>query len=149
MKRIMLLINFVLASSVLQAQSLFSKKQQKVQHAVVEMFEALSNRDSVAFKNHCTNDVSFYEYGQRWNIDTLIYKGITQNQATDFARINTLNFINTETAKYSAWATYQLHSEIIIEGRKILVQWLETVVLVRERKFWKVRHLHSTLVKRS
>ncbi len=103
LKKITLLIIAISASTFLQAQQLLKNDQQQVQEAVVKMFEALSNRDSVTLKAHCTADITLYEYGQVWTIDTLINKAITMNTATDFKRSNTFDFISTETNKNTAW----------------------------------------------
>ncbi len=143
---------FFIASAVsglLHAQQPLTTSQQAVQKTVIKMFDALSNRDSVSLKAHCTTDITLYEYGQVWNMDTLILKAITQNGATDFKRTNTFHFINTHTDKNTAWVTYHLYSEITRNGKKGLVQWMETVALVKEKKIWKVKHLHSTLIKRT
>ena len=90
-----------------------------------------------------------YEYGQVWNIDTLILRAITLNQSADFKRTNSFEFINTTVDKTMAWVTYRLQSVMLKDGKQTTVLWLETVVLARERKQWKVKHLHSTLIKRS
>ena len=82
-------------------------------------------------------------------MDTLILKAITLNQSADFKRTNSFEFINTTVDKTTAWVTYRLQSVIIKDGKQSTVQWLETVVLVKEKKQWKVKHLHSTLIKRS
>ena len=37
----------------------------------------------------------------------------------------------------------------IRNGKKVIVQWMETVVVVKENKKWKIKVLHSTLIKRS
>ena len=149
MKKIVLLIIAISLSSFLQAQQLWSKDQQEVQQTVVKMFEALSKRDSLSLKALCTADISFYEYGQVWNIDTMINKAIIMNTAADFKRSNTFDFISTETDKSTAWVTYRLRSVIIKENKETVIEWLETVVLSRQKKMWKVKHLHSTLLKRS
>ena len=115
----------------------------------MKMFDALSNRDSVSLKTYCTGDVTLFEYGQVWNMDTLILKAITLNQATDFKRSNSFEFINTTVDKTIAWVTYRLQSVIIKDGKQATVLWLETVVLVKAKKQWQVKHLHSTLIKRS
>lgn len=132
----------------LHGQVLFSKQHQEIQHTVVNMFQALSDRDSMALKYYCSGDVTFYEYGQIWNIDTLIRKAIAMNQAKEFNRINTFEFIKTESNKSFAWVTYRLHSIITTEAKRSDIQWLETIVLEKQRKNWKVKHLHSTLIKR-
>ena len=134
---------------MLMAQEQLTENQQAVQQTVVRMFDALSNRDSVSLKNYCTADIALYEYGQIWNIDTLILKAITQNQAADFKRTNTFDFINTTVDKTTAWATYRLQSLITWNGKPGTFQWLETMTLVKEKKNWKVKHLHSTLIRRS
>jgi ketosteroid isomerase-like protein len=149
MKKITLLFIAFVISATLQAQEALTTSQQLVQQTVIKMFEALSNRDSVSLKASCAADVTLYEYGQVWNIDTLILKAITQNQATDFKRTNTFDFINTTAGKTMVLANYRLQSVITKDGKQATVQWLETVVLVKAKKQWKVKHLHSTLIKRS
>ena len=147
--KLILLITVTSLSTLLKAQQLLTKSQQEVQQAVVQMFEALSKRDSVSLKAHCRADISLYEYGQVWNIDTLINKAIKMNTAIDFKRSNTFDFISTETDKNTAWVTYRLSSVITKENKETVLLWLETVVLSRHNKMWKVKHLHSTLLKRS
>ena len=149
MKRISLLLIAFSISATMLAQEKLSMNQQEVQQTVIKMFDALSNRDSISLKLYCTADIELYEYGQVWNIDTLILRAITQNQAADFKRANTFEFIRTTTDKATAWVTYHLNSTITRDGKQATVQWLETVVLVKERKQWKVKHLHSTLIKRT
>jgi ketosteroid isomerase-like protein len=149
MKKIILLLPAILCITLLQAQQSTTNNQQTVQQTVVQLFDALSNRDSVSLKNYSTADITLYEYGQVWNIDTLILKAISQNQSADFKRSNSFEFINTTVNKTTAWVTYRLQSVIIKEGKQVTVQWLETVVLIKEKTQWKVKHLHSTLIKRS
>ena len=71
------------------------------------------------------------------------------NTAVDFKRTNTFEFIRTETDKNIAWVTYRLSSAITKDSKQITIQWLETIVLERQNKQWKVKHLHSTVIKRS
>ncbi len=149
MKKIIILIIAISFSACLQAQQLFTARQQEVQQTVVHLFNALSNRDSVSLKANSTADISLYEYGQVWNMDTLILKAITLNTAIDFKRTNTFDFINTTTDKNSAWVTYRLQSVITRDGKQATVQWLETVFLIKQKKQWKLKYLHSTLIKRS
>ena len=149
MKKISVLLIAFSISAIMMAQEQRSTSQQEVQQTVIRMFDALSNRDSISLKLYCTADIELYEYGQVWTIDTLILRAITQNQAADFKRTNTFEFINTTTDKTTAWVTYHLNSTITRDGKQATLQWLETVGLVKERKQWKVRHLHSTLIKRS
>jgi ketosteroid isomerase-like protein len=149
MKKISQLLPAILCIALIQAQQSTTNNQQAAQQTVVKLFDALSNRDAVSLKNYSTADITLYEYGQVWNIDTLIMKAITLNQAADFKRTNTFDFINTTADKTTAWVTYRLQSAITRDGKQSTVQWLETVVLIKEKKQWKVKHLHSTLIKRN
>ena len=149
MKKIPLLFIIVFYSALLHAQHALTKSQQQAQQTIIKMFDALSNRDSISLKAHCTADVSLYEYGQVWNVDTLILKSINLNKSADFKRTNSFEFINTTVDKTTAWVTYRLQSAITMDGKQLMLQWLETVVLVKAKKQWKVKHLHSTLIKRS
>jgi ketosteroid isomerase-like protein len=147
MKKIQLFVIAILFTALLQAQSTAS--QQAVQQTVIKLFDALSNRDSASLKQYCADDISLYEYGMAWNLDTLINRAITLNTATDFKRINTFEFINTTVNKDVAWTTYHLSSEITKDGKQASVKWLETVIFINEKNKWKIKVLHSTLIKRS
>ena len=139
----------ILLSIFVLGQQTLTRDQQQVQEAVVKMFEALSNRDSVSLKAYCTADITLYEYGHIWNMDTLIHNVITLNTAADFKRSNTFDFIHTETDKNTAWVTYRLRLVITLVSKEIIAEWLETIVLAKQRNQWKVKHLHSTLLNKS
>ena len=149
MKKITLLIILLTIPKVGNAQQLLTKDQQKVQETVVNFFEALSNRDSIALKKYYTADIVLYEYGSIWNADTLIRKAIKLNTASDFKRINNFDFISTTVTKNTAWTSYNLLSEIIKDGKKVTVQWMETVIVLKKKKRWQIKVLHSTLIKRN
>ncbi|MBC7904981.1 MAG: nuclear transport factor 2 family protein [Gemmatimonadaceae bacterium] len=149
MKKTVCLLSAVFCITVLDAQQFSTKSQETVEQTVVKMFDALSSRDSVGLKVFSTADITLFEYGQIWNMDTLILKAITQNKATDFKRTNNFEFISTTLDKATAWLTYRLHSVIIRDGKKVTMQWLETAILVRVKRQWKIKHLHSTLISRS
>lgn len=131
------------------AQDKLSGDQLSVQQTMAGVFESLTNRDSVTLKELCSRDVRFYEYGMTWTIDSLIRRGITENQATDFTRTNSLEFLETAINGQTAWATYRLRSIITRAGKETQVEWLETVVLVKDKKRWILKVLHSSLLKRT
>jgi hypothetical protein len=150
MKKITQLIIILLTfSTSVKAQQLITKDQQNVQETVVNFFEALSNRDSIVLKKHATSDIILIEYGSIWNADTLIRKAIKLNTAPDFKRTNTIDFISTTVTKKTAWILYNLYSEVIKNGKKTTSQWIETVIAVKKKKMWRIKVLHSTLIKRS
>ena len=147
MKKIILPILAIYFSTLLHAQQQLTKEQQEVHQTVIDFFGALSNRDSVSLKNNCTADILLFETGSIWNADTLILKAVTLNTAKDFKRINSFDFINTTVTDNTAWTTYNLSSEITRNGRQATVQWMETVIVIKEKQKWKIKVLHSTLIK--
>ncbi|HET9052708.1 MAG TPA: cupin domain-containing protein, partial [Cyclobacteriaceae bacterium] len=120
--------------------------EQEAQQTIKKMFDALSARDSVSLRNHCTAGAMFYEYGKAWTADSLIHKAITQNTDAAFKRTNKFDFIRTTVNKDVAWITYNLHSAITSGDKNFTVQWLETAVLVKHAGKWKINVLHSTRI---
>jgi ketosteroid isomerase-like protein len=72
MKQLLFLVIAISITTLLRAQEPLSKSQQEVQQTVIQLFDALSNRDSVGLKLYCTDDIEIYETGAVWNLDTLI-----------------------------------------------------------------------------
>lgn len=125
-----------------------TNKDKEVQESVKQFFAALAARDSVAMKRWSTADLTLIEYGSVWNMDTLIRKGITLNKAPDYNRKDSLVFIKTEVYADVAWTNYRLYSTFLKNGIATKVEWIETVTLLRKEKLWKLRSLHSTLIRR-
>ena len=126
-----------------------TKDQHMAQQAVIKMFDALANRDSMGLKLYCAQDILLFENGQVWNLDTLITKAILLNTAADFKRTNNFEFLTTKVNNNTAWVSYNLRSEMTRNGKQGFAHWMETVVLVKEKNEWKIKVLHSTLIKRT
>jgi len=115
-----------------------------VQQTIENLFAALTNVDTTAMKNFTTSTVRFYEYGEVWPMDTLISKIMKDKSTPDFKRTNKFEFVNTTINKNTAWATYYLQSIFTRNGKEELLKWMETVVLIKDKKQWKIDVLHST-----
>ena len=135
------MLMFVTAAAIAQP---VSKQQQVVQQTIQNMFATLTNADTAALKTFVTANVRFYEYVQIWTIDTLIQKVIQSKSIPGFKRSNSFEFVSTTINKKTAWVTYYLQSTFIRNGKEELVKWLETVILIKEKKHWKINVLHST-----
>lgn len=131
------------------SQVSWTKKEQQVQQVVADLFQALSERDFDKLKANCTADITVLENGISWNLDTLEQKINSTKAIPDFKRINTIGFLDTRIKGKIAWVSYNNRADVTRNGQKGYVQWLESVILVREGKTWKVQLLHSTLIKRS
>ncbi len=142
MQRSSLLLLLLLVAATSNAQPV-SKEHLSVQQTIIKLFDALSNSDTAGSRLYSTADVNFYEYGQVWSIDTLIQKVIAVKSA-DYKRANKFDFVKTTINGKTAWATYYLQSTITRNGKEDIIKWMETVILVKEKKQWKVNVLHST-----
>ena len=137
-----LFIAFLFTATV-NAQTI-TQEQSTVQHTIENLFAALTNVDTAAMKTFTTSNVRFYEYGQVWTIDTLIQKVVQDKSIPGFKRTNKFEFVNTTINTKTAWVTYYLQSTFTRNGKEEIVKWMETVVLIKEKKQWKINVLHST-----
>ncbi len=76
-----------------------TEKQQLVQKVIIDMFQALSDRDTDNLKSNCTPDIVVLENGIVWNLDTLTPKNNQNKAITDFNRINTYGNLIFEIVK--------------------------------------------------
>ena len=147
-RNILLTLIFIVQFFSAAAQTRWTTKEQKVQQVVTDLFRALAERDFDKMKEHCTADFSVLENGIIWNLDTLQEKINLSKAIPDFNRVNTIEFTDTRIKGKTAWVSYHNRADYIRNGKKSYVQWLESVVLVKVGKGWKVQLLHSTVVKR-
>jgi hypothetical protein len=145
-KLFLLSLFFIVASTCLTAQIQKSQEQAKVNQAVTGFFAGLAALDTRIMKQHTTKDFLLLEDGAVWNMDTLTSK-LNPLKSGSFSRTNHLNFIHTEVKGNTAWVAYNNSAEMSVNGQKKNVQWLESAVLVKESKDWKVQLLHSTPLK--
>jgi len=144
MLKIKLLFISLLFTTTVHAQKISTQEQIMVQQTIENLFAALTNADTTAMKNFTTSTVRFYEYGEVWPMDTLISKVMKSKSIPDFKRTNQFEFVNATINKNTAWVTYYLQSIFTRNGKEELVKWMETVVLIKDKKQWKIDVLHST-----
>jgi SnoaL-like domain len=131
-------------AGLLKAQGKLTTDQREVQQSVINLFDALSNRDSVILKANCTADILLFENGKVWNVDTMMRAIITLKKLDDYKRINKIEFIHTEIHNDVAWVTYHNQADITVNGKHRVVKWVETVILINDKNKWKIKILHST-----
>lgn len=144
MKIITILFLAISIPGLLKAQEKQANDQRDVQQAVINIFDALSNRDTVMLKANCTADILLFEDGKVWNIDTMMRAIINLKKLNDYKRINKIEFIHTEIHNDVAWTTYNNKAEITSNGSSRKVKWVETVILEKKKANWKIKVLHST-----
>ena len=144
MKIIAILFLAISIPGLLKAQEKLTTDQREVHQTVINLFDALSNRDTVILKANCTADILLFEDGKVWNVDTMMSAIITLKKLNDYTRINKIEFIHTEIHNDMAWTTYHNQADITVNGKNRSVKWVETVILIRDGKKWKIKILHST-----
>ncbi len=148
MKRPFLLLSFLLVTATyLSAQTGNSNSEQiKVNQAVIKLFDGIAALDTKMIAQYSTKDFLLLEDGEVWNLDTLANK-LAPLKSVSFSRTNRLDFIRTEVEGNSAWVAYNNAADMVVNGQKRNIQWLESAFLVKQGNDWKVRLLHSTVLK--
>jgi hypothetical protein len=115
------------------------------QNAVVVFFDGLAETDTEKIRSACTDDVIILEHGLIWNFDSLAIRiNSRKGKATDFKRINELDFLDTRVSGKVAWLYYRNKATITANGKTFVVKWLESAVLNKVNREWKIQLLHST-----
>lgn len=123
-----------------------SSEQTKVNQAVAGLFDGIAALDMKIIGRHITADFLLLEDGAVWNTDTLA-KELNPLKSVSFSRTNRLDFIRTEVSGSSAWVAYNNAADMVVNGQKISIRWLESAFLVKQGKEWKIRLLHSTVLR--
>lgn len=123
-----------------------STEQMKVNQSLIKLFDALAALDMKTIREFSAKDLTILESGVVWNLDTLARK-VDQLKGASFSRTNHLDFIHTEIKGNTAWSIYYNSADMIIDGLEVHRKWLESAVLLKEGKVWKVKLLHSTTLK--
>ena len=113
---------------------------------IINFFQALADRDTVNLKKYVTSDFLLLEGGEIWNMDTLATK-VGQNKSSDYKRINSFDFIDIRARGKVTWVSYKNQAQISRNGKSGTLRWLETAVLLKVKRVWKIQTLHSTAMK--
>jgi ketosteroid isomerase-like protein len=110
-------------------------------------FETAENKDYEGMRNHCTPDFIVFEDGIIWTIEDWIdFLRPLEGKASikyDFRDLKKTRDGNT------VWLTYNNVADAEIEGAPVQFNWLESAVLKRRNREWKLAFLHSTASKSS
>jgi len=138
------LIALLLLLSVLPTYA--QAEKDSIKHTIVQFFEGLSKVDPEHIKAYSSSDFYLLEDGEIWNMDTLI-KAVTGGVNPGMQRINSFQFEKIEQTGSTAWVSYFNTAVFKLKDRQVTVKWLESAVLLKEKKKWKIWMLHSTKLK--
>ncbi|WP_394176535.1 hypothetical protein [Thalassotalea litorea] len=108
---------------------------------VIDIFTGLSEGDKEKVKRSVAPDFILLEQGEVWDTDMLlsIVKG-------PIPRINAYHIISSDIREDLALFNYWTQSNIGKGNNPNVLTWLESVVVVKTNKGWKLQQFHSTRV---
>lgn len=120
-----------------------SKDQKDLEQTVVSFFEAISALDFGKMKSY-TKDIQFVEYGGVWDLNVLI-DALKPMVGKGVIRITILKFLKTEIYQNTAYMIYNNTADFVEKsGVKKRVEWLESILMIKDKGKWKIVLLHST-----
>ena len=129
------------------SQPATSSDSASVQQVVIKLFDGIAGIDSSEIVTQVTKDFLLLEDGLIWNTDSLI-KVLKPMKTQDFKRTNEFRFVSQQIVGNMTWLVYYNTAHISFNGQKRDVNWLESAVLVKEDDKWKVKLLHSTMLRK-
>ena len=142
-KPLLLMVLLTISIAGINAQTKIINEQSKVKDALTNFFDGIATLDARLMKQQVTKDFLLLENGAVWNIDTLVGK-LSPLKTLNFSRKNYIDIIRTDIKGNMAWVAYNNAADMSMGGQAMHVQWLESAVLVKDKKNWKIQLLHST-----
>jgi len=136
------LIIFAFGGVCVQGQD---KNIKAVQETINTFFKAFSEGDFKYIEQTSTLDFLLLEQGMIWNLDTLKNK-LAKPKPAGYSRKNRFEFFETRLTGKRAWVGYHNYADFETAAGKRKIHWLESAVLVKEKKSWKLEMMHSTIV---
>lgn len=91
-----------------------------------------------------TKDIQFVEYGEVWDLNVLI-DALKPMVGKGVIRTTILKFLKTEIYQNTAYMIYNNTADFVENsGVKKRAEWLESVVMIKDKGKWKITLLHST-----
>jgi len=150
MKKLIFILTIVVSSISVAAQTpalqSFTTEELKVNETVIKFFDALTELDNAKLKLQITKDFLLLEDGLVWNTDSLTMY-FEPMKKMNITRLNKFNFIKTVITNNTAWTAYYNTADMKMGQRQLVKDWLESAVLTKEGGSWKVKLLHSTVIK--
>jgi ketosteroid isomerase-like protein len=122
-------------------------EQMKVQQVVRDLFEGFSAHDLEKMQQCLTPDAIILEHDVIFTMDSIAAL-VQRKTPPDFKRVNTLTFFQTELGKDMAFVSYYNEANITSNGNQWYIKWLESAVLIKDNKRWRIKMLHSTRMER-
>lgn len=120
------------------------KEKMLVQNVMNGVFNALTDRDWDSLRICTTDDMILLENGLIWNTDSLISAMEKYWEGYDLKY--SLDFEKTEIQDSMAWVFYHNRCIGVKDTTQMKFYWVESGILKKEGKTWKLSFAHSTMV---
>jgi len=149
MRVISLILGIMMMTTLVQAKSASSDDliAKHPFHAVQLIFAGVSAFDHELMNAMATDDFQLLEVGEVWDMDdfTAVVK------RSSMVRRNYFSIIKSDINENFAWVNYWNKATYIdskvADAPLREVAWLESAIMVKTAKGWKVQQLHSTRIK--
>lgn len=140
--RILFSLLLVIVSSAVHGQSY--KIAETPEQAITYFFDGLAELNDAKTRAYVTPDFMLVENGVLWNMDTLS-NAMSSMKEAEFSRKNSFRYERQVITGTSAWVVYHNQADIMYNGRSLVIRWIESALLVRDKsKGWRIQLMHST-----
>ncbi|MGB3591569.1 MAG: nuclear transport factor 2 family protein [Nonlabens sp.] len=124
------------------------KDVQLVEELVQNIFdEVWGAMDTTAVEKYHTNDFLLLEHGEVWDNNRIKDWAVrARASSAGMKRINSFERIKYSIAGDKIWLAYHNYATIKRDTTARKLQWLESVVAIKEEHQWKLELMHSTRV---
>lgn len=144
MKSILLLTVAFFFSSVLYSQS--TGDSADIVKLLENDYKALGKSDIESRLRNCTADYLLIENGEIWTLQKEI-EYMRSKQGIKTTRTDQFDFTTVKIIGQTAYAVYELRSQITRNNETKNYQWTESVIFVKPAGEWKIKLIHSTKVR--
>lgn len=131
----------MLFSISLKAQS--GKDSIELVNLLVKDYKTMENYDSKTHLENCTDKYLLVEDGEIWDMK----KELDFYNKNSGRVMNRKNFFDIKYVRVQgefAYTVYNLRSEIVENGNRQILNWVESVIFRKVKGRWKIEVIHST-----
>lgn len=141
--KLLIVLSFIILTCFATNAQEKSKDHKEIEQTVVSFFDAISAFDFEKMKSY-TKDIQFVEHGEVWDLNILIDE-LKPMVDKGVIRMNTLKFLKAEIYQNTAYVIYKNTADFVQKnGIKNRLEWLESVVMIKDKGKWKISLLHAT-----
>lgn len=122
-----------------------------VEQVVQGVFDDIwSGKKAELLTKYHTNDFILLEHGEVWTNDTIAnWCERAKLRDAGVKRINNFDFFEAKREGNRIWMAYHNYATIKKDTLERKLEWLESIVAIKEDSIWKLELMHSTRVNRN